>query len=55
LLANDKLDEAARQKELQTGLCYLRIASRRNAQRFVALKSNDDDAINRTAGAWLGK
>jgi hypothetical protein len=55
LLSNDKIDEVTRQKELQTGLCYLRIASRRNAQRFTALKSNDDDALNRTAGAWLGK
>lgn len=55
LLSNDKLEEAAKQKELQTGLCYLRIASRRNAQRFTALKSNDDEALNRTAGAWLGK
>jgi len=55
VLSNDKIDEAARQKELQTGLCYLRVASRRNAQRFAALKSNDDDALNRTAGAWLGK
>jgi alkylation response protein AidB-like acyl-CoA dehydrogenase len=54
LLSNDKIDEVTRQKELQTGLCYLRIASRRNAQRFTALKSNDDDALNRTAGAWLG-
>ena len=55
LLSNDKIDEATQQKELQTGLCYLRIAARRNAQRFAALKSNDDDALNRTAGAWLGK
>ncbi len=55
LLSNDKIDDATRQRELQTGLCYLRIAARRNAQRFAALKSNDDDELNRTAGAWLGK
>ncbi len=55
LLSNDKNDEATRQRELQTGLCYLRIAGRRNAQRFAALKSNDDDELNRTAGVWLGK
>jgi acyl-CoA dehydrogenase family member 9 len=55
LLSNDQIDNATRQKELQTGLCYLRIASRRNTQRFAALKSNDDDDLNRTAAAWLGK
>jgi acyl-CoA dehydrogenase family member 9 len=55
LLSNGKIDEATRQKELQTGLCYLRIASRRNAQRFAALKSNNDDDLNQTAAAWLGK
>ena len=55
LLSSDKVDEATKQRELQTGLCYLQIASRRNAQRFAALKSNDDDDLNRTAKAWLGK
>jgi acyl-CoA dehydrogenase family protein 9 len=55
LLSNDKLDGAAKEKELQTGLCYLQVAARRNAQRFAALKSNDDDELNRTARAWLGK
>jgi alkylation response protein AidB-like acyl-CoA dehydrogenase len=55
VLSNDKVDDATRQRELQTGLCYLRIASRRNAQRLAALKSNDDEDLNRTAAAWLGK
>jgi acyl-CoA dehydrogenase family member 9 len=55
LLSNDKIDDAARQKELQTGLCYLRVAFRRNNERFAALKSNDDQELNRTARLWLGK
>ncbi len=55
LLSDDRIDEATRQRDLQTGLCYLRIAFRRNVQRFAALKSNDDDDLNMTAQAWLGK
>lgn len=48
------VDEHARRKEVQTGLCYLRIAFRRNAQRLTAIKSNDDEELNKTAKAWLG-
>jgi hypothetical protein len=53
LLSDPGVDEATRQRDLQTGLCYLQIAARRNTERLTALNSNDDAVINRTAEAWL--
>jgi acyl-CoA dehydrogenase family member 9 len=55
LLTNSKIDEATRQQELTTGLCYLQIAFRRNAQRLASIHNNDDDTLNKTAEAWLSK
>jgi len=54
LLTNNKIDEPTRQRELSAGLCYLQIAFRRNAQRLASIHNNDDDALNKTAGVWLG-
>jgi hypothetical protein len=53
LLSDEQIGEQNRQRELQTGLCYLHVAARRNAQRLAALHSNDDDDFNKTAEAWL--
>jgi acyl-CoA dehydrogenase family protein 9 len=53
LLTDSKVDEATRKRELASGLCYLQIAFRRNAERLAALHKNDDDLLNNTAGAWL--
>ncbi len=53
LLTDSKVDEATRKRELAAGMCYLQIAFRRNAERLAALHKNDDDVLNKTAGAWL--
>jgi acyl-CoA dehydrogenase family member 9 len=55
LLTDSKVDEATRKRELAAGLCYLQIASRRNADRLAALHKNDDEILNKTANTWLGK
>ena len=46
-------DEAAAARQLQSGLLYLKIAGRRNQQRFAELRDNDDEETRRTARAWL--
>jgi acyl-CoA dehydrogenase family member 9 len=53
LLDDSRVDEQTRQRELESGLCYLQIAFRRNAHRLAALNNNDDDELNKTAVAWL--
>jgi acyl-CoA dehydrogenase family member 9 len=55
LLSDSRVDDKTRQRELQTGLCYLDIASRRNNERLKALHSNNDDELNKTAEMWLTK
>jgi acyl-CoA dehydrogenase family member 9 len=55
LLSDSRVDDKTRQRELQTGLCYLDIASRRNTERLKALHSNNDDELNKTAEMWLTK
>ncbi len=55
LLSDGTVDESIRQRDLRTGLCYLQLAFRRNAARLAALKSNDDEELNKTAAAWLGE
>jgi acyl-CoA dehydrogenase family member 9 len=55
LLSDNSVDPGTRDRDLQTGLCYLRIAFRRNRERLTALRSNDDEDLNKTAKAWLGK
>jgi alkylation response protein AidB-like acyl-CoA dehydrogenase len=46
-------DEETRDRDLQTGLFYLKCAHRRNAQRLAALSDNDDVEQLKTANAWL--
>lgn len=47
-------DPLARERELATGLYYLRTAARRNAERMAALTDHDDEDALRTAKLWLG-
>lgn len=54
LLSSSGGDAATRDRDVETGLFYLNVAHRRNAARLAALKHNDDEALNRTARAWLG-
>jgi len=53
LLSDSKIEASTRERDLQAGMCYLRIAFRRNDQRLAAIKSNDDEELNKTAEAWL--
>lgn len=53
LVAEGNLDAPDTARDLQTGLLYLRIANRRNNQRFSAIADNDDITYTKTADAWL--
>lgn len=44
---------ATQQRDLQTGLFYLRSADRRNASRFKQLFNNDNDHQKSVAESWL--
>ena len=48
------LSAADRDREWSTGLYYIKIATRRNCQRFQDLKANVDLATNSLADALLG-
>ncbi len=50
----DRLSKQS-QRDLDTGLFYMRTARRRNDERLAALKSNDDVQLNQTADAWLAE
>ncbi|QDT49285.1 Acyl-CoA dehydrogenase [Symmachiella dynata] len=41
------------ERDLQTGLLYLKIADRRNQARLAALNDNDDAAYTKVADAWM--
>lgn len=53
LLAHPSHDAHALQRDLQSGLLYLKLAHRRNARRLAELNDNDDMETLRTAGVWL--
>lgn len=53
MFGDDQIDESTKQRLAKTGMLYIDLAERRNRQRFAALKSNDDDSINRVADLWL--
>ena len=48
----DRLSKQS-QRDLDTGLFYMRTARRRNDERLAALKSNDDVHVNHIANVWL--
>lgn len=53
LMANGTIEEPVKMKEFRTGTLYLRMARRRNRQRFDDLKGNFDEEIVATAKDWL--
>ncbi len=53
LLANGTIEEPVKMKEFRTGTLYLRMARRRNRQRFDDLKGNFDDETVAVAKDWL--
>ncbi|MEX0718317.1 MAG: acyl-CoA dehydrogenase family protein [Planctomycetaceae bacterium] len=54
LLSSNEVDGSTRERELETGLYYLKTAHRRNEARLHALNHNDDEALNRVAELHLG-
>lgn len=52
MLSEPASDESARNRDLQTGLYYLKVAHRRNERRLHALHANDDAELNATADVW---
>lgn len=53
LAGRTDISEAVKQRDLTTGLYYLKLAERRNRQRLWELTHNDDADVNRTGDAWL--
>ncbi|MFN0054984.1 MAG: acyl-CoA dehydrogenase family protein [Planctomycetales bacterium] len=53
LLTHPHADEAQMSREVHSGILYMKLAQRRNAQRLAELIDNDDDESTRTALAWL--
>lgn len=54
MLSHPGNDSPHTNRDLQTGLLYLELAHRRNAQRLLEINDNDDEEITRTATLWLG-
>jgi alkylation response protein AidB-like acyl-CoA dehydrogenase len=53
LAVNGTIPEPAKKIQLDTGMLYMRIARRRNDQRFEQLKSNLDVDMEGVAAQWL--
>ncbi len=53
LIVNDAIPEATKQRELKTGMLYLKYAKLRNARRFDELKANFDSSVVELAKVWL--
>jgi alkylation response protein AidB-like acyl-CoA dehydrogenase len=53
LMTNGTIEEPVKMKEFRTGTLYLRMARRRNRQRFDDLKGNFDEEVVATAKDWL--
>jgi alkylation response protein AidB-like acyl-CoA dehydrogenase len=55
MLTHGDHEEQTLARNLHAGLLYLRLAARRNDQRLADLRENDDEEIERAAGALLGE
>jgi alkylation response protein AidB-like acyl-CoA dehydrogenase len=53
VIVNGTIPEPEKQRELKTGMLYLRYAKARNLRRFDDLKANFDDEVNDVAKLWL--
>ncbi|MGQ0634456.1 MAG: acyl-CoA dehydrogenase family protein [Planctomycetaceae bacterium] len=53
LLTHGNHDPDGVARDVHSGMLYLRLAARRNAQRLAELSDNDDDDVERTAQALL--
>ena len=54
LLVNGTIPEPEKERELNTGMLYMRMARRRNVRRFDELKTNFDEEMEQVADAWMG-
>ncbi len=53
LMTNGTIEEPEKMREFRTGTLYLRMAKRRNRQRFDDLKGNFDEEMATVAKDWL--
>ncbi len=53
LLVNGTIPESEKQREIETGMLYMRLARARNQQRFEDLRVNLDEEIEKVADSWL--
>ena len=55
LLLNGTIPEPDKEQELKTGMLYMRLAKKRNEERFDQLKTNDDEESVEVADLWLNE
>ena len=53
LLMNGTIPEPDKEQELKTGMLYMRMAKKRNEQRFETLTTNFDEEVVEVADVWL--
>lgn len=53
LLMNGTIPEPDKEQELKTGMLYMRMAKKRNEQRFETLPTNFDEEVIDVADSWL--
>jgi alkylation response protein AidB-like acyl-CoA dehydrogenase len=53
LIVNGVVPESAKQRDLQTGMLYMRYAKHRNNRRFAELKANFDTMVTDLAKVWM--
>lgn len=53
LLMNGTIPEPDKEQELKTGMLYMRMAKKRNEQRFEEISTNFDDELAEVADVWL--
>ena len=55
LLLNGTIPEPDKQRELKTGMLYMKLAKDRNNHRFEEIKTNFDDDRAEVADLWLNE
>jgi alkylation response protein AidB-like acyl-CoA dehydrogenase len=55
LIVNGIVPETPKQRELKTGMLYLKYAKHRNQRRFDELKANFDTMVGDVARTWMGR
>ena len=55
LLVNGTIPEPEKERELKTGMVYMKLAKKRNNERFEDLKTNFDEEVVEVAQLWMNE